>query len=53
MTTIDDPYPLRFRSLDEWHAYCDSKLSMAELVQPGTPEYDAAPYEVRVIARVE
>lgn len=49
--TIEDPYPLRFRSVEEYHRYSDGEIGMAALPQPGTVEYINAPYEVAVIIR--
>jgi hypothetical protein len=48
---VSDLRPLRFRSLEEYHRYSAGAMSMSMLAQPGTCEYDSAPYEVAVVAR--
>jgi hypothetical protein len=53
MTTIEAQYPLRFRSVEEFYSYREGKVSLAELVQPGTPEYEDAPYQVSVVAHTQ
>jgi hypothetical protein len=48
MTTIEDPHPLRFRSPEEFIRYQVGEIPMSRLPQPGTKEYDEAPFQLIV-----
>lgn len=49
--SVQNSWPLRFLSVEQWHDYRDGKVTLAQLPQPCTDEYRHAPFETKLIYR--